>query len=109
MTQNPHPAVPTLQHAEAPGNCLAVDVDQKPIGELACGESLLDVLLPDISLAEACQNDSVGEQRICPRDTGDVMVVGLRLASASSLVSFLYCNQFIWGTEYDTCAGVLFA
>jgi len=40
MPQNPRPAVPTLQEAEAAGNSSDVNVDQQLIGQLAGGNSL---------------------------------------------------------------------
>jgi len=50
--QKPRPAAPTLQEAEAAGNTSDVDVEQQRLGELADGDSLLDVPLPDVPLQD---------------------------------------------------------
>jgi len=60
--QKPRPAVPSLREAEAAGNTSDVDVDQQLLGELARGDCLPDVPLPDAPLLEARLDGSVGEE-----------------------------------------------
>jgi len=60
--QKPRPAVPTQREAEAAGNTLDVDVDQKLLSESAGGDSLPDVPLPNVSFLEARPDGSVGEE-----------------------------------------------
>ena len=50
--QQPRPAAPTLQEAEAAGNISDIDVVQQLLGESAGGDSLLDVRLPDVLLPD---------------------------------------------------------
>jgi len=60
--QRPHPVVPTLREAEAAGNTLDVDVNQQLLGKSAGGHSLPDVPLPDVHLAGARPDGSLGEE-----------------------------------------------
>ena len=80
--RKPRPAAPTLRDDEAAGNTSDVDLEQQLLGELAGGYGLPDgplpdvllpdsplpnvrlpdVPLPDVPLAEACPDDSVGEE-----------------------------------------------
>ena len=60
--QKRHPAVPTLREAEAAGNTSDVDVNQQPLIELAGGDSLSDVPLPDVPLPEARPDASVRKE-----------------------------------------------
>jgi len=136
MPQKPRPVVLTLREAEAAGNTLDVDVQQQLLGESAGGDSfpdvplpdvplldvplpdvplldvpfpdvpLLDVPLPDVPLRdfplpEARPDGSVGKEWTSP-------LVASGLESDSSLVSFLWCNLFILGTDYGTPGSVLF-
>jgi hypothetical protein len=82
MPQKPRPGAPTLREAEATGKNLDVDVERQLLGELAGGDSLLDVHLPDVLLhnvplpdfslpdvpsTEARPDGSVGEESTNPR------------------------------------------
>jgi hypothetical protein len=64
--QNPHPAVPTLQDAEAAGNTsdvdVDVDVDQQRLIQSPGGDSLSDVPLPNVPLPETRTDGSVGKE-----------------------------------------------
>jgi len=70
--QKPHPALPTLQEAEAARNTLDVDVNQQLLIISAGGDSLSDVSLPavplpdlplpDLPLPEARPDGSVGDE-----------------------------------------------
>jgi len=100
--QKPHPAVPTLQEAEAAGNTSYVDVDQQLLCESAGGDSLHNV-----PLTKARLDRSVGEEWTspCVADVAMVVVFGLWLGSC--LVPVLCANLFISGIEYYTCRKVL--
>jgi len=103
--QKPRPAVPTLREAEAAGNTLDVDVDQKLLIESAGGDSLPDVPLPDVSLPdvplrEARPNVSIGEEWTSRRIAEETMVFAFGLGSASYLVCFLCSNLFSSGIDY---------
>jgi hypothetical protein len=50
MPQKPRPAMPTLQEAEAAGHTSDVDVNQQLLIELAGGDSLCNIPLPDVPL-----------------------------------------------------------
>ena len=67
VPQQPCPAVPTLRKAEAAGNTPDVDVDKQLLGELAGGDSihmvcLPDVPHPDVPLPGARPDGLVGEE-----------------------------------------------
>jgi hypothetical protein len=60
--QKPRPAVPTQREPEAAGNTSDVDVDQQLLIESAGGDSLPDVPLSNVPLAEARPDGSVSEE-----------------------------------------------
>jgi hypothetical protein len=60
--QKHHLAVPTVQEAQAAGNTSDVDVDQHPVGELACGEHLPQVYIPNAPFPVARPDASLGEE-----------------------------------------------
>jgi len=60
--QRHRPAVPTVREAEAARNTSHVDVDKELVGELAGGDSLPDVPLPDVHLLNAGSDGSVGKE-----------------------------------------------
>jgi hypothetical protein len=98
--QKPHPVVPTLREGEPAGITFVVDVDvdvdQQVVMEVAGGDNLHDVALP-----EARPDGFVSEESTSPRVTEDAMVVAFRLGSGSCLVRFLCANLLISGIYFD--------
>jgi len=117
MPQKPRQAAPTLREAGEAEINSDVDLEQQLLGESAGGDSLPDVHLPDVSLPdipppdvtlpdvplpdvplpdvplpEARLDGSVGEEWIS-------RCIAFGLQSGSCLVSFLWCNVFISGTD----------
>jgi hypothetical protein len=105
--QKPRPAVPTLQQAEAPGNTSHVDVDQQLLDELADGDSLPNVLLPDALLPETNQDGSVVEECTCRPVSEEAMVVVFGFGSGPCLVQSLCSNRFVSGVDYYMCSKVI--
>ena len=54
--------VPTLREPEAAGNTSDVDLHQEQLSELAGGDSLPDLIVPDVRLPGARLDGSVGEE-----------------------------------------------
>jgi len=87
-----------------------VDEDQQLLIESACGDSLLNVPLPDVPLPnvplpdvpfpKACPQGSVGDGLTSPQVAEEAMVVAFGLGSGSCLVHFLCSNRFISGIVY---------
>jgi len=100
--QKRRPAVASLSDAESAGNTSDVDVDQVLHGELAGGDSLPDIHLPDAPLPEACADCWEGQEWTSPRVAEVAMVVAIRSGSGSGLVGFLCSNLFISGIDYYT-------
>jgi hypothetical protein len=100
--QKPRPVVPTQREAEAAGNTTDVVVDQQLLIELAGGDSLPDVPLPDVPLREARPDSLVGEERTSPRVPEEAMVVAFGLGSGSCLLRFHCFNLFISGIDFYT-------
>jgi len=97
--QKPCPTVPMLWEVEAARNTSDVDVEQQLLSELTGGDSLPDVPLRDIPLPEVNPDGSIGEKWSSPWVAEEGLVVGFGLPSGSWIVSFLYCNVFISGTD----------
>jgi len=100
--QKPRPVVPTLREAEAAGNTSDVDVDQQLPIELAGGDILPNVHLPDVAFLEARPDCSVGDEWTSPRVAEEAMVVAFGLGSGSCLVCVLCSNLSISGIDYYT-------
>jgi len=61
-SQHPHPAVPNLREAEAAGITPDRDEDQQLLGRSGGGDSLPDVLLPDVPLTKVSPDGWVCEE-----------------------------------------------
>jgi len=105
--QKPHPVVPTLREPEAAGNTSDVDLHQEQLSELAGGDSLPDLIVPDVRLPGARLDGSVGEEWTSPRIAVEAMFVAFRLGLGSCHVRFLCSNEFISGIHYYTHREVL--
>ena len=99
MLQKPHPAIPTLHEAEVAGNTTDDDPGHQLLSESAGGNSLLTVLLSNVTLHEVYLYCWVGKVWYRPRVGEEARIVTLWLELGSCLVSFLCCTLFLSRAE----------